>query len=115
MTIKIFKIKLFKLLRLDDKLRAEISDKIYEYYKKPPEPILKSFEKTLEYPHLLSVYRMSYDELGNDLDIAILRSLLKAKNDNVKAQLRLCLTWNRIELARNFIFNDGQFGYTNVI
>lgn len=94
--------------RLDDKLRAEISNKIYEYFKKPPKPILESFEKILEYPHLLSVFRMSYDELGNDLEIAILRALLKAKKDNFGAQLKLCLTWNRIELARNFIFTGDR-------
>lgn len=74
---------------------------------------MESFEKTLEYPHLLSVYRMSYGELGNDLDLAILHSLLKAKNDNLKAQLRLCLTWNRIELARNYIFTDGRIWNVN--
>lgn len=96
-------------------LRAEISEKIVEYFKRPPKSILESVEKILEYPHLLSVYRMSYGEFGNDLDLAILHSLLKAKNDNVKAQLRLCLTWNRIELARNYIFTDGRQNNWTVI
>lgn len=95
--------------RLDETLRAEISEKIVHYFNKPPAPILKSFEEILEYPHLLSVYRLSYDELGNDIDIAILRSLLKAKQDKFKAQLKLCLTWNRIDIAKNFIFTDDKF------
>lgn len=89
-------------------MRKEISDKIEAYFKKPPKPILKSFEEILEYPHLLTVYRLSFSELGNDMSMSILRSLLKAKKDNYRAQLKLCLTWDRIDIAENFIFTEDK-------
>lgn len=105
--------KMMNFQRLDENLKAEIAEKISVYFKKPAGPILKSFEEILEYQHLLTVYRLSYDELGHDIDIAILRSLLKAKKDNFKAQLKLCLTWNRIDIAKNFIFTDDKIWNVN--
>ena len=73
---------------------------------------MSNFEETLKYPHLLSVFRLDSNEnqhIDNaDIDIAILRALLKAKKSNYKAQLKLALTWDRIDIARNFIFTDDK-------
>ena len=73
---------------------------------------MSNFEETLKYPHLLSVFRLDSNENQNidnaDIDIAILRALLKAKKSNYKAQLKLALTWDRIDIARNFIFTDDK-------
>jgi hypothetical protein len=52
-----------------------------------------------------------------EVDIAILRALLKkAEKENIKhsenktdpavAQLRLALEWNRVDIAKKFIFTD---------
>lgn len=95
------------LSRLNDELRREIENKIRAIWKdKDVNEIMVNIEQTLRYSHLLTVYRLVHDEIENDIDIAILRSLLKAKKDNYKAQLKLCLTWNRIDIAKNFIFTD---------
>ena len=73
---------------------------------------MSNFEETLKYPHLLSVFRLDSNENQNidnaDIDIAILRALLKAKKSNYKAQLKLALTWDRIDIAKNFIFTDDK-------
>lgn len=47
-----------------------------------------------------------------EIDVAILHALLKkeksvvAKQEYLQSQLRLALKWNRIDIARNFIFTD---------
>jgi hypothetical protein len=48
-----------------------------------------------------------------DVDIAILRALLKASNQNslkttdpTVAQLGLALEWNRVDIAKKFILTD---------
>ena len=45
---------------------------------------------------------------SNDIDIAILRSLLKAKQSNIIDQLNLALSWNRADIARDFIFTEDK-------
>jgi hypothetical protein len=32
--------------------------------------------------------------------------LMKAKKENFSSMIRLCLVWNRIDIARNYIFTD---------
>lgn len=66
--------------------------------------IVDDLEEVLNYPNLLSTFRIDSNE--NEVDIAILRSLLKIENENSILQLNLALTWNRVDIAKNFIFTD---------
>lgn len=61
--------------------------------------------------HLLTVCRPLHGVA--EIDVAILRALLKKEKTTDKdvseyyqSQLRLALKWNRIDIARNFIFTD---------
>ncbi len=90
-------------------MRNEISIKIKNQWPgKAVEPMMKSFEACLNYPHLLSVFRMDSSEQANEIDVAILRSLLKAKQTNFRAQMELALTWNRFDIAKSFIFTQDK-------
>lgn len=76
--------------------------------------IIKSIESTVlveSNHHLLTVCRPVNGVA--EIDVAILRALLKkekaAGNDDINAyqsQLKLALKWNRIDIARSFIFTD---------
>ena len=93
--------------RLDDNLKQEILTKIESQWPgKNSIEILTHFEETLQKPELLSVFKLDSNGQANDIDVAILRALLKAKKNNFKAQLKLALSWNLIDIAKNFIFND---------
>jgi hypothetical protein len=92
---------------MDDSLRNEIMRKIENQW--PPEKaklVFEDLERALEYSDYLSVYRLESGDQNNDIDVAILRALLKAKKDNYKAQLKLSLTWNRVDIASNYIFTS---------
>jgi hypothetical protein len=91
---------------MDDSLRSEIRRKIDLQWPEKTKSVFEDLERALEYSDYLSVYRLESDDLGNDIDVAILRALLKAKKDNYKAQLKLSLTWNRVDIASNYIFTS---------
>ncbi len=94
---------------MDENTRNEILNKIKKQWpEKSVNSAMKNLEEILKYPHLLSVFRLDSNEQANDIDVAILRSLLKAKQKNFKAQMELALTWNRIDIARNFIFTNQE-------
>ena len=97
---------MIQFLRIDAELKEYFFSKIDKKY--DVAKILEQFEETLKYPHLLTVFRLEHSEQGNDIDVAILQSLLKAKKDNYKAQLKLALTWDRIDIARNYILTEDK-------
>ena len=97
--------------------------------KKDPEikEMVENMKECLEpkYNHLLTM--LSSANLSMDIDVAILNALLQAvksekpshgeketeerqKNETrfnkYQAQLRLALTWNRVDVAQKFIFTD---------
>ncbi|GFN90287.1 transient receptor potential cation channel subfamily m member 2-like, partial [Plakobranchus ocellatus] len=55
---------------------------------------------------LLSVFELDSQNSAKDVDLAILKALLKAKKNNVMDQLKLALAWNRIDVAKSEIFTD---------
>jgi hypothetical protein len=90
-------------------------------------PIIANMEKVFQpcRHHLLSYFVLKPHDQANGVDMAILNGLLKslkprrsnlndkfteeeARRDELKykAQLRLCLTWNRFDMAEKFILND---------
>jgi len=58
-------------------------------------------EKNLD---LLTVCRPVNDNA--DIDVAILRALLKKQSTDYQTQLKLSISWNRVDIARKFIFTD---------
>ena len=79
-----------------------------EFPNKDKEKILKDIEKIFhpKFEHLLSVFDLNADKNANDMDEAILKGLLKAKKNQYRSMIRLCLIWNRVDFARNFIFTQ---------
>uniref|UniRef100_A0A915EL64 TRPM-like domain-containing protein n=1 Tax=Ditylenchus dipsaci TaxID=166011 RepID=A0A915EL64_9BILA len=55
----------------------------------------------------LTVFRLNEDSY-NDVDHVILRALLKGQNLSPADQLLLALAWDRVDIARAEIFQDGQ-------
>jgi hypothetical protein len=90
---------------MDDEIRAEILSKIDKKY--DGSKILEQFEETLKYSHLLTVFRLESSDQAKDVDVAILQALLKAKKDK-SAQLKLALTWDRIDIAKSYIFAEDK-------
>ena len=56
--------------------------------------------------HLLSVTTLDSNKNMSDTDRAILSALLKAKKNDYSSMLKLCLIWNREDIARDYIFRD---------
>lgn len=54
----------------------------------------------------ITIFRM--DEDGIDIDIAILKALLKAQHASAADQLSLALIWNRADIASTEIFKEDQ-------
>jgi len=66
--------------------------------------VFNQIEDLLRDKQMVSIYRLD-DEVGSrDIDLAILRSLLRVAN--VQSQLKLALAWNRIDVARSDIFDQ---------
>jgi hypothetical protein len=120
----------------DDEIRETIKEKIVHEMKKEKvtthfeakddiiEPILDNIEEIFQtkYQHLLSFFKLKTDEIQNSVDVAILSSLLKSLTKksatpftdeqtreeqlNYRKQIRLCLKWNRYDLAKMYMFRD---------
>lgn len=78
---------------------------------------MKSIESTVLVEKNLNLLTVCRPTNGAaEIDVAILRALLKKEKSGVissgdeekyhQSQLRLALRWNRIDIARNFIFID---------
>lgn len=100
----------------DIQFRDEIISKVEKYTsdRQKVDSIMKSIDLTVldeSKHHLLTVCRPLHGVA--EIDVAILRALLKKEKTDDKdvseyyqSQLRLALKWNRIDIARNFIFTD---------
>lgn len=82
----------------------------HEFPGKDDKMLLSQIESMfdLKYRNLLSLFEPSSTKDADDLDEAVLKAFLKANECHKMA--RLCLTWNRVDIARNFIFNDSFNG-----
>ncbi|KAJ0070569.1 hypothetical protein NL108_016259, partial [Boleophthalmus pectinirostris] len=72
----------------------------------------KKIQDIIRTPHLLTVFRATADGDG-DVDVAILRALLKASrsgegavSEDSQRQLELAVAWNRADIADTEIFTD---------
>lgn len=94
---------------IDGHLEKEIETKIKVIWPdKDPKPIKSKIFQILDakYSHLLTIYELDGSEKPMDIDVAILSSLLKSKKENHVSQMKLALTWDRVDIARDFIFNE---------
>ncbi|XP_064594682.1 transient receptor potential cation channel subfamily M member-like 2 isoform X2 [Liolophura sinensis] len=63
----------------------------------------------LQNPDLLTVFQLDdMSSSSKDVDVAILKAMLKANSNQVMDQLRLALAWNRIDVAKSEIFTDDR-------
>ncbi|XP_067687429.1 transient receptor potential cation channel subfamily M member-like 2 [Haliotis asinina] len=58
---------------------------------------------------LITIYELDSRMSTKDVDMAILKALLKANRHEVMDQLRLALSWNRIDVAKSEIFTDSEW------
>jgi len=56
--------------------------------------------------HLITVFSLKADNNASDIDEAIIRALIKAKKSNFQSMTRMCLEWDRVDVARKFIFTE---------
>jgi hypothetical protein len=106
----IFITTFFFSFKLDEDLKNEILNRINHEYpkndKERNENILKSIQSILDpkYSHLINICRPIN---GNaEVDVAILKAFLKSKKQEYQTQLKFAQSWNRIDIARDFIFTD---------
>lgn len=70
--------------------------------------MMKNFTEIFQphYRRFLSAYSMDVKEgIDSSIDLAILQALLKAQR-NIQTQLRLALTWDRVDIAKKYIFSE---------
>ncbi|KAI1722198.1 ion transport protein domain-containing protein [Ditylenchus destructor] len=95
---------------LPQNVRGQILDAINTmlcYDNTPPEAILEKIMKCVRFSGLLTVFRLHEDSC-HDVDHVILRALLKGQNLSPADQLSLTLAWDRVDIAKAEIFQDGQ-------
>nr|KAI8744050.1 transient receptor potential cation channel subfamily M member 2-like [Biomphalaria glabrata] len=64
---------------------------------------------------LLSVFELDSKNSAKDVDLAILKALLKANKNQAIDQLKLALAWNRIDVAKSEIFTDDRTWPTGML
>lgn len=97
------------IVRIEKTLESDIKAKIKTFYDTNEiDKLFKKIMKVLDpsYSHLLNIFEIDKNDKQYDLDVSILRAFLKANKRNYVEQLGLALTWNRVDIARNFIFNE---------
>ncbi|XP_074622988.1 transient receptor potential cation channel subfamily M member-like 2 isoform X1 [Acropora palmata] len=75
------------------------AEKVSEHY--------NMIEQLLKDEKMISIYRLDDEtNISQDIDLAILKALLKANSSSPLVQLNLALAWNRIDVAKSEIFTD---------
>ncbi len=100
--------------RIGEALKGFIREKFKARYDKKMPEIEKMVEETEQVlnPKLRSLLTVCRPH--HDLDVAILQGLLQAVSETggeglkerYQAQLKLAMTWNRVDIARDFILTD---------
>ncbi|XP_077867329.1 transient receptor potential cation channel subfamily M member 2-like [Saccoglossus kowalevskii] len=56
----------------------------------------------------ITIFELDGKNSAQDIDLAILQALLKANKGREQDQLKLALSWNRIDVAKSVIFTDNK-------
>ena len=95
--------------KLDSAQLEELEGLVETSFKKEKvEKAMKTFTEIFQphYRRFLSAYSMDIKEASDSsIDLAILQALLKAQK-NLQSQLRLALTWDRVDIAKKYIFSE---------
>lgn len=96
--------------KFDETLRVEVKQMIVEAFKKDEQTnirILKQIEDIfqLKFHRLISVYELNSTKNAEE---AVLKAFMQA--NDCHAMAKLCLSWNRVDVAKEYIFNDNFTG-----
>ncbi|KAL3837145.1 hypothetical protein ACJMK2_022523, partial [Sinanodonta woodiana] len=70
---------------------------------------VEQIQHCLDKSELIQIFEWNSSSIAQDIDEAILKALLKAKQNQVMDQLKLTLAWNRIDIAKmSEIFTDDK-------
>lgn len=101
----------YRKLEFNPKLRSEVSEMIQkEFPGKDHKKLLSQVESIFEtkFRHLISIFELDPNRNAEELDEAVLKAFLQANECHKMA--KLCLSWNRVDIAKNYIFNDSFSG-----
>ncbi|CAF3698093.1 unnamed protein product [Adineta steineri] len=76
--------------------------KTFSYTRKQANNLFKELMMCVRKRDLITIFRMG-EEASQDIDLAILIALLRSTCVSSIDQLKLALTWNRVDIARNYI------------
>lgn len=98
---------------IDPEYVEDIQKKVEEVFGKDKMlSVYNEIEALLRNQKMISVFRLDDNVAKSDMDLAILRALLKANKENklsktsFQMQLKLALAWKRIDVAKSEIFTE---------
>ncbi|CAF1499010.1 unnamed protein product [Rotaria sp. Silwood1] len=81
--------------------------KTFSYTKKQAKNLFNELMMCVKRRDLITIFRMG-EESSQDIDLSILIALLRSTCVSSVDQLKLALTWNRVDIARNYILSGAQ-------
>ena len=85
----------------------EVKEMVAEVFgRRDMEGIYMDIVEVLKEEKMVTVYRLDDEEAAQDIDLIILRALMKVQRSNVESQLLMALTWNRTDVAELEIFGE---------
>ncbi|XP_071824925.1 transient receptor potential cation channel subfamily M member-like 2 isoform X3 [Apostichopus japonicus] len=99
-----------KRIIISETVRVKVASMLKNIFgEKDLELHLNRIYECIQNPHLVNVYELdAKQEVGSDIDSAILHALLKANKGKVIDNLQLALVWNRVDVAQREIFTDDR-------
>ncbi|KAK3605983.1 hypothetical protein CHS0354_019662 [Potamilus streckersoni] len=96
---------------LSPSLEAEIHKQMKDIKFCPDQDIdvnMQRIKDCLAKSELIHIFEWDSGTGARDIDVAMLKALLKANKNQVMDQLKLALAWNRIDIAKSEIFTDDK-------
>ncbi|CAF4934347.1 unnamed protein product, partial [Rotaria socialis] len=81
--------------------------KTFMYTSKQAKNIFQELMMCVKKRDLITIFRMG-EESSQDIDLSILIALLRSSCASSIDQLKLALTWNRVDIARNYILSGAH-------
>ncbi|CAF3959542.1 unnamed protein product, partial [Rotaria sp. Silwood2] len=81
--------------------------KTFSYTKKQAKNLFNELMMCVKRRDLITIFRMG-EESSQDIDLSILIALLRTSCVSSIDQLKLALTWNRVDIARNYILSGSH-------
>ncbi|KAK3605981.1 hypothetical protein CHS0354_019660 [Potamilus streckersoni] len=103
---------------LSPSLEAEIHKQMKDIKFCPDQDIdvnMQRIKDCLAKSELIHIFEWDSGTGARDIDVAMLKALLKANKNHVMDQLKLALAWNRIDIAKSEIFTDDKRWTTGIL